>query len=559
MKKILIIFVFLLAFFLSLSHPAEAAAPVGSLDAADGTIIAGWARDDDYPGPIPVHIYVDDVLVHDQLANGARSDVGNHAFHWNHPPFGVGDHKVVVYAIGVDANGHPNGENPPISGSPKYFNVGCARLTGVEAEWCRNNPNYWINRQKDTALVGNRYVKIGINNSYGGMVSQLYSDDRTYNLIEEHGGAAVQLSIWGYDSTSTKEGWFGTGCSGRCDPVRYDSEQACLEHNNKCVRRGHADGAHVSDCTRIPCNCWEVGAPWNPIQAQGAYCTWDSPSNDVDYSGRTLTGGWEIRLDNPGHFTKNAPGFSGMSFSQKIELEDVYAKIDYAIDYNGPYTLTSHPQEIPAIFTKIGTPAKYYYYSGDQPYFDPNSPVEILNEPIPGFIGFPNRGTYPHGPPYDLATEGWWGICDATETRCLTVASFSQSVTEAALHGKEDYSYITALGGFAIDSGFHREVTIYLFPYKYDKVINGKSIRERIFELAEIPPSFSLSLGWNQITWPDVSGKKASDTPLECPIAVAKENFWFVPYVKNFGGVNFDFEKDKTYYIKCNQEAVWQL
>ena len=73
------------------------------------------------------------------------------------------------------------------------------------------------------------------------------------------------------------------------------------------------------------------------------------------------------------------------------------------------------------------------------------------------------------------------------------------------------------------------------------------------------PPSFSLSPGWNQITWPDVSGKKASDTPPECPIAVAKENFWFKPYVKNFGGMNFNFEKDKVYYLKCNQETVWQL
>ena len=84
-----------------------------------------------------------------------------------------------------------------------------------------------------------------------------------------------------------------------------------------------------------------------------------------------------------------------------------------------------------------------------------------------------------------------------------------------------------------------------------------------LFENLEINrpsfPSFSLSPGWNQITWPDVSGKKASDTPPECPTAVAKENFWFKPYVRNFGGVNFNFEKDKTYYIKCNQAVIWQL
>jgi len=79
------------------------------------------------------------------------------------------------------------------------------------------------------------------------------------------------------------------------------------------------------------------------------------------------------------------------------------------------------------------------------------------------------------------------------------------------------------------------------------------------FSFPSTTTSFSLSPGWNQITWPDVSGKKASDIPTECPVAVAKENFWFTPFVKNFGGVNFNFESRKTYYLKCNQEVTWNL
>lgn len=75
----------------------------------------------------------------------------------------------------------------------------------------------------------------------------------------------------------------------------------------------------------------------------------------------------------------------------------------------------------------------------------------------------------------------------------------------------------------------------------------------------EILKPIYLASGWNQITWPDVSGKKASDAPLECPIAVVKENFWLIPYIRNFGGVNFNFENGETYYIKCNQETIWQL
>lgn len=82
---------------------------------------------------------------------------------------------------------------------------------------------------------------------------------------------------------------------------------------------------------------------------------------------------------------------------------------------------------------------------------------------------------------------------------------------------------------------------------------------EMFFETVEPTSTLSLSPGWNEITWPDVSGKKASDTPPECPIAVTKENFWFVPFIKNFGGVNFDFESGRTYHLKCNQEVTWNL
>ncbi|HUS52080.1 MAG TPA: carbohydrate binding domain-containing protein [Candidatus Bathyarchaeia archaeon] len=73
------------------------------------------------------------------------------------------------------------------------------------------------------------------------------------------------------------------------------------------------------------------------------------------------------------------------------------------------------------------------------------------------------------------------------------------------------------------------------------------------------PPSLSLSPGWNQVTWLNVAGKKASDIPDACPIAVSQQNFWFKPYVKNFGGANFELEGGKIYYLKCNQEVVWTL
>jgi len=73
------------------------------------------------------------------------------------------------------------------------------------------------------------------------------------------------------------------------------------------------------------------------------------------------------------------------------------------------------------------------------------------------------------------------------------------------------------------------------------------------------PSSISLSQGWNEIVWATVTGIRASDIPPGCPIAVAQESFWFRPYIKNYGGVNFEFKTGKTYYLKCNQEVVWDL
>jgi hypothetical protein len=69
----------------------------------------------------------------------------------------------------------------------------------------------------------------------------------------------------------------------------------------------------------------------------------------------------------------------------------------------------------------------------------------------------------------------------------------------------------------------------------------------------------SFSPGWNEIVWPEVSGKKASDVPDVCPIAVSKENFWLKPYVKNYGGEDFGFEGGRTYHLKCNQDFTWNL
>ncbi len=80
-------------------------------------------------------------------------------------------------------------------------------------------------------------------------------------------------------------------------------------------------------------------------------------------------------------------------------------------------------------------------------------------------------------------------------------------------------------------------------------------------KIEEVAPRSTISLvqGWNEIVWTSVAGKRASDVPDVCPIADSKENFWFRPYVRDYGGVDFEFEGGKNYFIKCTQDFIWNL
>jgi hypothetical protein len=81
-----------------------------------------------------------------------------------------------------------------------------------------------------------------------------------------------------------------------------------------------------------------------------------------------------------------------------------------------------------------------------------------------------------------------------------------------------------------------------------------------VYEYVEGAQTIHLSQGWNEIVWAaDSAGKRASDVPSECPMAVVKESLWFRSYVRDYGGVNFGFESGRSYYLRCNREVTWSL
>lgn len=461
---------------------AYASAPTGWVDVADGTHIAGWASDADYAGAIAVHVYVDGVLVRGLAADAYRADVGSHAFDWYHEPFGSGRHEVVVYAIGVDGTGALDANNPSLSGTPASFDVGCDGLVGDPLAWCEGNPAYWEARQLDTEYVGGTYVRAGVNTSYGGTIFQLYDEDWTDNLLMEHGGAAIQLSVWGYDPVGGT-GYFSLDS---CDATPYPTEAACLGNGHaSCVARAYSEGDHVANCGSVnACVGWDAGAPYNPIQAQGTDCGWDSASNDV--ASATWTGSaLRTEHDTPRHFTKSGSGVASMVFEQTTTPGDFWIELDYRVAYSGTQTWSDHDQEVPAIFTNHDIDARFYWYDGDAPFTDPDGAVASAVSPFNGVLAFPDVDPVTTLPTLGTTTERWWTACDASDDRCVTIATMDRTLTHASLSAQPgEGAYLTAMGNFNIYPGFDQTWSYVVFPYRYDDVVNGVSVRDAIFDFA---------------------------------------------------------------------------
>ena len=97
-------------------------APVGEFEGVDLLRVTGWARHEDYDGPLTVAVYVDGAPWAQALANGRRPDldelgIGPHAFAVPHAL--TPGQQVDVYALGVRSDGSSTGERTLLPGSPR--------------------------------------------------------------------------------------------------------------------------------------------------------------------------------------------------------------------------------------------------------------------------------------------------------------------------------------------------------------------------------------------------------------------------------------------------------
>ncbi len=375
-------------------------------------------------------------------------------------------------------------------------------LDDEEGPFCQQT-EYMQTRTASTLYLYNDYVRAGLNRSFGGTLFELYGTDKM-NRIEQHGGGAVQLSVWGDDiNTYGGEGAFFTTTV--CNPTPFFDPEVCRSSNNGAsCREFAARGAQISNCTtEYSCLKWTAGGPWNPIQAQAVNCGWNGDTNDV----HQIVAGEDsltMTLDNPYQFTKST-SIPGMIFRQTTELPNgaPYLKMTYGVENNSLSDMGEHNQEIPAIFMNKHIPYWYYFYQGPNPYNDVNGSVTRLRHDFGVGLNLSGRSE-PYPVPESTisrpATEDWLTICDKNEGRCLTIASFDPEVKMFMMEGKINRpQYVTALGRFTLRKGYSGNYIVYLFPYRFDDVVGGKSIREWIYQLRGNKPTPTLVLSANPV------------------------------------------------------------
>ncbi len=134
---------------------------------------------------------------------------------------------------------------------------------------------------------------------------------------------------------------------------------------------------------------------------------------------------------------------------------------------------------------------------------------------------------------------------------------------------RRNFEYGTVLVNPTAD----RDENIDLGGNYYDDAVQIKKVSLSAHSakiLTKVPQEkkFSLSSGWNKITWPDISGYTAKtaleDIDNDCgagtSVAISrKRKDWWEDFVKNYGGENFNLQNEQNYFINVTKACTWTL
>lgn len=380
----------------------------------------------------------------------------------------------------VNCNGNATGDG------------GASGLIG-SSDWCLI-ANYMPTRSVDTLYQFDDYVRVGVNMRFGGMITELYGTDKVDRVLQA-GGGGIQMSLWAFTSSyapsAYPRAYFAVpstrnGVQQSYDPTAFPTVSACQgSHPGASCTEGVEGPNELIGGSVFPCagNGQGAGAPLNPIQGQSMNCEYGTVQGAVDSVTSSAPGQVTISKLNPANFTRS-DGLSWLRWKQTSQVQGPAAIISYSMSGTGTVADTDF-QEIPAIFLHQGIGANIYYYTGPAPYQSAGSSVsqanissgEVFALQLPGRIGPFGTGASAQ------LSEDWLSACDVTSTHCVTIATFSGSAQDLIAAFSPSGSYFGVHGFFSLTNNLNRNSTVILFPYRFDDVVQGRSIRSWIYSM----------------------------------------------------------------------------
>ena len=384
----------------------------------------------------------------------------------------------------TNCNGHAAGDG------------GASGLLG-SGDWCLI-ANYMPSRSIDTLYQFDDYVRLGVNKRFGGMVTELYGTDMIDRILQA-GGGGVQMSLWAFTASYAPaffpRAYFAVpvvqnGTQQPYDPTGFASMAACqaVHPGSNCVEGVEGPNAMPSQSV-FPCggNGEGAGAPLNPIQGQSTNCDYGTPPGVVTSVSSMAPGQITVSKTNPANFSRS-DSVSWLRWNQTTQVQGPAAIVTYNMSGTAT-TPDSDFQEIPAIFLHQGLGENIYYYTGPSPYSDAGSAVTTANIRSGGVyaLQLPKRiGPFGTGANAQL-TEDWLSACDATSTSCVTVATFSGTAQDIIAAFSPNGSYFGIHGFFSLTNNLNRTASVMLFPYRFDDIVQGRSIRQWIYSFRSNP------------------------------------------------------------------------
>lgn len=501
MNAFLIRLAFAVAAVLTGVTQASAALPSGSVTFPAVRTMAVTVVDSDYHS-VPIGLFIDGALYDSVWLPNSVTGTRTYA------PFGPGPlaqggaHTVAIWAFDVNSAGVRTGAAVQLTGSPTSFFETCSVFANPAQSWCGGVTDYYRTRQQTTKAIFNDYAWAGVATGMGGTIMQLYDHTRSVNLLAEHGGAAMQLGIWGYDVNSNPTpAWFK---SRTCDATPYAitcaipdaASPACGCPDPPFCNVFGTAGAHVANCTTVVhCEGWSAGAPWNVMPARGGNCTWGVPVTlQAQLYPQDPRIGWRIELDNPFNFTKSS-SYPGKVVQEVRALPGTeYIQLDLEFRNYNPIATGAHDQEFPALHFNYNFDWMDWRYSSD------SSPDGIhVTVPMPlGQETGARRLLGPGAPSFYQGQPGtipdwngeWVTACgnfkDNPQVRkCVTFATFDADIKMATMCNNCNLgaSGMTPLGFFGMTNGSVIHATVFLFPYSYSEAPLGIRVLDRINSL----------------------------------------------------------------------------